>query len=99
MMNYYYVYILECVDKSYYIGVTNDLSRRLAEHNNGLLPKAFTKGRRPVKLVYTENFVEVNQAIFREKQIKKWSRVKKEALINEQEEILPELSVAYRDKK
>lgn len=99
MMNYYYVYILECVDKSYYVGVTNDLSRRLAEHSNGLLPKAFTKGRRPVKLVYTENFIDIRQAIAREKQIKKWSRVKKEALIKGLEETLPQLSIADRDKK
>lgn len=98
-MNYYYVYILECADKSYYVGVTNHLYRRVAEHENGQIPKAYTKSRRPVKLVYTENFVDINQANAREKQLKKWSRIKKEALIKGEENKLPELSLAYRDKK
>lgn len=98
-MNYYYVYILECLDKSYYVGVTNHLYRRIAKHENGQIPRAYTKSKRPVKLVYTENFMDIKQANAREKQIKKWSRAKKEALINGVENKLPELSIAYRDKK
>lgn len=77
----YYVYILECADKSYYTGVTNNLERRIAEHNSGLL-KGYTSSRLPVKLVYYAYFNRIEDAIRFEKQIKGWSRKKKEALIN-----------------
>jgi len=91
----YYIYILECSDKSYYTGITNDLTRRVNEHQDGRIEKAYTHTRRPVKLVYSETFIDVKQAIAREKQLKKWNRAKKEALINHREDVLPELSKAY----
>ena len=81
IMKYYYVYILQCSDDSYYIGVTNDVDRRVNEHNEGLNKKAYTYTRRPVVLLYQEYFMDVNEAIDFEKQIKGWSRAKKEALI------------------
>jgi len=91
-MKEYYVYILQCKDGSYYTGVTNDIDRRLWEHQEGINNECYTYRRRPVKLVYVENFNDVNQAIAFEKQIKGWSRKKKEAIINNEWGKLPELS-------
>jgi putative endonuclease len=73
----YYVYIVECNDTLYYTGVTNDIERRLQEHNEGLNPHCFTFKRRPVTLRYSEHFVNIQQAIAYEKQLKGWGRKKK----------------------
>ena len=78
----YYVYIVECSDKSYYTGVTNDYERRLWEHNNDENKNSYTYKRRPVELKYCEHFQNIQDAIAWEKQIKGWSRKKKEALFN-----------------
>ncbi|HEU4717909.1 MAG TPA: GIY-YIG nuclease family protein [Bacteroidia bacterium] len=80
-MRKYSVYILKCADDSYYTGVTNNLRRRLREHVNASNEGSYTSERLPVELVWSENFRDVRVAIRREKQIKRWSRVKKEALI------------------
>ncbi|MBL7964893.1 MAG: GIY-YIG nuclease family protein [Flavobacteriales bacterium] len=77
----FYVYILRCVDDSYYIGVTNNVDRRFAEHQDGLNAGSYTHDRRPVELVYVERYSFALEAIAREKQLKRWSRRKKEALI------------------
>ena len=61
-------------DWSYYIGITNDLEKRLWEHNIGQDENSYTYSRRPVDLKYFETFTDVIQAIAREKQIKGWSR-------------------------
>ena len=66
----YSVYILECSDGSYYIGVTNDLDRRLWEHNTGFDIGCYTYSKRPVKLKYYETTNDIKQAILREKQLK-----------------------------
>lgn len=79
----YYVYIVECNDKSYYTGITNDLESRIFEHNTGINKKCYTYERRPVILKYYEHCTDVYQAIAREKQLKGWSRKKKEALFKE----------------
>jgi putative endonuclease len=94
-MNRYYVYILLCSDKSYYIGVTNNMERRLNEHNEGEDEESYTYSRRPFQMVYFEYFIEVNQAIQREKQLKGWSRAKKKALIDENWDKLVRLSKNY----
>ncbi len=91
-MKIYFVYILKCSDNSYYIGITNDLISRVDEHNDGLNPTCYTHNRRPVELVFSSYFNDVNQAILFEKQIKGWSRRKKEAIINNNWNLLPELS-------
>ncbi|HMC97784.1 MAG TPA: GIY-YIG nuclease family protein, partial [Flavobacteriales bacterium] len=78
---HYFVYILRCADDSYYIGVTNNLDRRVQEHRDGLNPTCYTFERRPLELAYAEWYHDVPQAISREKQLKRWSRAKKEALI------------------
>ncbi len=80
-MKFYYVYILRCKDNSLYVGITNDVDRRVDEHNDGKLPNAYTYKRRPVHLEYVQDFTEPNQAIAFEKKLKKWSKAKKEALI------------------
>ena len=86
-----YTYILKCADDSFYTGSTKDLERRLEQHNNGEGAN-YTASRLPVKLVYIEEFDRIDKAFYREKQIQKWSRAKKEALINKQFELLNELS-------
>ena len=84
----YHVYMLQCSDNSFYIGVTNDVDRRLHEHVTGTSADAYTFKRRPVTLVYSATFSEVQDAISWEKQIKRWSKAKKKALMKGQEEIL-----------
>jgi predicted GIY-YIG superfamily endonuclease len=76
----YYVYMLECRDGSFYIGITSDLEKRVGQHHAGWSPTCYTHERRPVRLVYSEEFAHVDEAIRWEKQIKKWSRLKKMAL-------------------
>jgi len=91
-MKTYAVYILRCSDDTYYTGITNDIDRRLAEHMEGDSPKSYTFRRRPVEVVFYQDFEDVTTAIDAEKQLKKWSVAKKEALINEQYDLLPGLS-------
>ena len=80
-MESFWVYIVQCRDASYYIGITNNAERRVAEHNQGIDPHCYTFTRRPVQLVYASEFYDPSQAIRFEKQIKGWSRKKKLALI------------------
>jgi len=80
-MKSYFVYIMECSDRSYYTGVTNNVEKRINEHLYGLDNNCYTFSRRPLKLKFVEEFSDINDAIEREKQIKGWSRKKKEALI------------------
>ncbi len=91
-MKQFYVYILKCLDNSYYTGVTNNLERRLVEHQEGINKECYTYKRRPVELVFYNNFNDINAAISFEKQIKGWSRKKKEAIINNYWEDLKKLS-------
>jgi putative endonuclease len=77
-----YLYILECADKSYYTGVTNNLELRIEQHKEGINPSSYTYNKRPVKLLWYEMFNDFDLAFQKETQIKKWSRAKKEALIS-----------------
>ena len=92
-MKYYFVYILKCSDDSFYTGVANNMERRLYEHQNGENPQAFTHNKSPVKLVFCEEYLDINQAIAFEKQIKGWTRKKKEAIIDGNWHKLKELSL------
>ncbi|MBM4456733.1 MAG: GIY-YIG nuclease family protein [Chloroflexi bacterium] len=76
----HYVYILECSDHSYYVGSTPDIEHRLAEHQAGVLG-GYTSARLPVELVWSAEFPTEHDAFLTERQIKGWSRAKKEALI------------------
>ena len=76
-----YVYIVSCADARYYVGTTRgNLEKRIAEHNAGAFG-GYTKSRRPVKLVYHQAFERITDAVAAERQLKGWSRAKKEALI------------------
>ena len=76
----FWVYILECADKSYYTGHTDNLEKRMYEHEQNLW-KCYTSKRLPIKVVYTCEFETRDDALARERQIKGWSRRKKESLI------------------
>jgi len=77
-----FVYVLKCADDSYYVGSAtgDDLWKRIAEHETGAY-RGYTFTRRPVRLVWSEHFDRITDAIAAERQIKGWSRAKKEALI------------------
>ncbi|ANW96325.1 excinuclease ABC subunit C [Wenyingzhuangia fucanilytica] len=80
---FYYVYILKCSDNSFYIGITNNITRRLEEHQSGKHFNSYTYRRLPVELVWLQEFTNPEIAIAKEKQLKGWSRRKKQALIDE----------------
>lgn len=76
-----FVYILRCADGSYYVGTSRtDLERRVAEHNAGTYG-GYTKPRRPVELVFQQQFERITDAIAAERRLKGWGRAKKEALM------------------
>ena len=77
----FHTYTLRCADGSYYVGHTDDIEKRIAEHQRGLV-SVYTRKRRPVNLAFAEEFSCRYEALSVERQIKGWSRAKKEALIN-----------------
>lgn len=86
----YYLYLILCADKSIYTGVTNNLARRFIEHQT----KSggwHTKLHKATKFLYTEKYHTREEALEREKQLKGWTRAKKEALIAEDKELLKKL--------
>ncbi len=93
-----YLYILLCVDGSFYTGSTNDLERRIKEHQAGEGAN-HTRKRLPVELVYWEEYPRIDLAYDREQQIKGWNRDKKIALIEGRNKDLPELAKSYRQRK
>src|SRR5712672_4806400 len=92
-----YLYILKCADGSYYAGTARaTLEQRVAEHNAGHYD-GYTATRRPVTLMFSQSFERITDAIAAERQIKGWSRAKKEALIRGDFARLPELSNGAAD--
>jgi putative endonuclease len=77
----YFVYILECADKTLYTGSTNDIEKRVISHNTQKTGAKYTKSRRPVKLIYQETFETKGEALTRENQIKQLTRKQKQNLI------------------
>ncbi len=77
----HFLYILQCSDGSYYVGTSSDLEQRLLAHNEGRAA-AYTRSRRPVRLVYLEAHNSIEKARARERQVKRWTRAKKESLIS-----------------
>jgi len=92
-----HVYILECVDRSLYVGSTIDLERRLAQHQRGE-GSTYTRRRLPVRLVYSAEFDRVEDAFLLEKQVQGWSHSKRRALIDGRLGELPQLSKKRRER-
>lgn len=78
----FFTYVLECADKTLYVGCTNNLERRLEQHNNSKQGAHYTKIRRPVILKYKETFKTLKEARQREAELKSWRRDKKLNLFN-----------------
>jgi putative endonuclease len=94
-----FLYILRCRDGSYYVGTTRDsLERRVAEHNAGSFG-GYTSSRRPVQLVFHQEFDRILDAIAAERQVKGWRREKKEALIRGDYAALPKLAWGWTKEK
>ena len=79
----YFVYILRCSDGTFYTGYTENLTRRVKQHQSGSIPRSYTKPRRPVELVWAGEFETKEEARANERKIKRWKPDKKEALIRE----------------
>ena len=89
--NMAWMYILKCMDDSYYVGSTKNLELRLSQHQEGVGAR-YTARRLPVELVYSEEYDRVADAFKREKQVQNWSRAKREALIHGETDLLPALA-------
>ena len=87
----FYVYILECKDKSYYTGHTDNIEKRICEHESGTIG-GYTSSRLPIKLAYLAEFETRDEAINAERQIKNWGCRKKQALIEQNWQELSRLS-------
>ena len=92
----FWVYILECADGSFYTGHTDNLQLRVAQHERGVFADCYTYQRRPLKLVFQQQFASRHEAFQAERQIKPWSRAKKIALIKQD---WHELSIQARSKR
>ena len=90
----WYVYILKCLDDSYYTGITNDVSHRFKKHCDGK-GAGYTNRNSPVKVVYEEEYESKSSAMRRENQLKRWSRAKKVALIQGDFNKLRQLSISH----
>lgn len=86
-----WVYILQCADRSYYVGCTTNLDQRFGEHEAGV-HDGYTAARRPVKMVWAAESQTIHDAIALERKLKGWSRAKKLALIEGRFNELPQLS-------
>ncbi|WDI30804.1 GIY-YIG nuclease family protein [Hyphococcus flavus] len=89
-----FVYMLQCADGSYYVGSHrgDDVDTRIQQHNEGINTHSYTFRRRPVELVWSDCFYRFDELVACERQIKGWSRAKKEALIRGDRAALKELS-------
>jgi putative endonuclease len=96
-MRQYYVYMMTNTSCTFYVGVTNNLERRVCEHKQGLIP-GFTHKYHVTWLVYYETYRDVRQAIAREKQLKGWRRAKKIALIRSQNPQWSDLAADWFDE-
>lgn len=92
VMKQSYVYIFKCADNTYYTGITSNIEKRVLQHQSGFFKSCYTFNKRPVELVFYTEFTDINLAIEKEKQLKKWSHAKKEALINGDFDALPNLA-------
>ena len=91
------MYILKCVNGAYYIGHTDNIDKRMSEHNLGLINGCYTKNKWPLKLVYLEVFSTRDDAFHAERQVKGWSRGKKEAFIKSDWETIKKLNILQKN--
>ncbi|MFT4756450.1 MAG: putative endonuclease [Vicingaceae bacterium] len=94
---HFYVYILKCSDNSYYTRVTNNVELRIKQHNEGINLTSYTHSRRPVELVFLNEFKYIDKAIAFEKQLKGWSKRKKEAIIKSNWDDLKEHAICKNE--
>ena len=94
----FHVYILRCSDSSYYIGHTDNIEARISAHEQGLIPTCYTFTRRPIEVAWQGTFATRYDALSFERQIKRWSRRKKEALINNELHLLKFLAMNTKRK-
>ncbi len=94
-MKVFCVYILKCSDNSFYTGMTSNIESRILAHNEGKYPDCYTFDKRPLELVFYQEFQSFDQAMLWEKKIKGWSRKKKLALIEERWDDLQKYSKNY----
>ena len=90
------MYILRCADDSYYTGSTNNLEKRIAQHQHGEGAN-YTSKRLPVELIFIEEFPRIDEAFYREKQVQGWTRKKKEALMNHMPDELRKLAACVNE--
>ena len=95
----FFVYILKCSDGSYYAGHTDNLELRIAAHDNGSFSGGYTAERLPVSVVYVQDFQTRDEAFAAERQIKGWSRRKKEALIEKDWDKLQMYAMRFKSFK
>ena len=93
-----FVYVARCADGTLYVGHTSDLSAREAKHNDGRGAR-YTAARRPVRIVYAEEFLSIDDAKTRERQLKGWTLAKKEALVAEDTASLNGISKRSRARR
>jgi len=93
-----WVYIIKCAHASYYTGSTTDIDGRITKHHEGYYG-GYPSSRRPLELVWSQEFQEISQAIAAERRIKGWSHAKKEALIRGEFDLLRDLSQSKEMKK
>ena len=86
-----WTYILECADRSYYVGSTTHLEIRISQHQRGE-GAAYTRSRRPVRLAWAGEFERIDEAFAFEKQVQRWGRAKRQALIDGRWDDLPGLA-------
>lgn len=95
----YVVYILQCADNSYYTGLTDNMDERLLQHQTGVFITCYTYKRRPVALLWHQFIDTIEEAMSLEKQIKGWSRKKKEALMASNFEELVRLAKSKKNEQ
>ncbi len=99
MQNYFYLYILKCVNGAYYVGHTDNIEQRLSEHHLGVISNCYTKNKRPLELVFLQDFPTRDAAFHAERQVKGWSRKKKEALMRSDWEEIRQLNVLHKKQR
>lgn len=99
MQNHFYVYILKCKNGAYYVGHTDNIDKRMSEHHLGLIDKCYTKKMRPIQLIFLQLFDTRDAAFHAERQIKGWSRKKKEAFMKEDWQAIQELNALQKKTK